>query len=85
MNRESITIARIRRGSTVTVRTRNTTYLVSRDMDGVLFIEGHPKHCPDKVPVDFANERLVVGYEMWFNPSQHSVVSTSPIVSISTE
>jgi len=74
----------LQNGDVLTVQTVNTTYTISVDDNGKLFIEGNRKYCPTPRGVRFVKTDLRVGERMFFYLDEHpKPVLTSPVCEMS--
>jgi hypothetical protein len=67
------------------VQTRNTTYTLTRNGDGVFLISGHPTYCPSPVLAKLLGP-VTIGEGMWFVTDAHpKPIRTSRVLSITQE
>ena len=79
-------------GAVLEIETGHTTYRLENMGNGNAMLSGHPKYCPEPIPVQIhgslssAGELkwhfLGIGLRMVFLPVEHGVIRTSPIKSV---
>ena len=79
-------------GAVLEIETGHTTYRLENMGRGKALLSGHPKYCPEPVPVEIQGSLnsvgelkwhfLGIGLKMVFLPSEHGIIRTSPIKSV---